>query len=90
MRTAVKLRVTGLVHGVFYRASLAEVAKEANVSGWVRNMTDGSVEALLEGEREAVLGVVEWAKRGPPMARVDSVEAEPAQVRNLRGFKIAG
>jgi acylphosphatase len=90
MKTALRLRVTGLVQGVFFRASLAEAAQEAKLSGWVRNMADGSVEALLEGEREAVQGVVEWARRGPPGARVDSVEVRPVPAKNLKGFKIAG
>jgi len=47
---AVRIRVTGLVHGVFFRASLAEVAADNDVRGWVRNRSDGSVEAFLEGE----------------------------------------
>ncbi len=69
---------------------MAELAKEAKVSGWVRNIGDGSVEALLEGEQDSVERVVEWSRRGPPGARVDSVQVERAEVRNLKGFKISG
>lgn len=90
MRVAFRVRVRGIVHGVFFRASMAEVVREAGVAGWVRNVADGSVEAILEGEEASVQRVVEWARRGPPRARVDSVEVERVSVRNLKGFKIAG
>ena len=87
---AVRLKVTGIVHGVFFRASLASAASERRVTGWVRNVADGSVEAVLEGEEDAVKFLVAWARRGPPRARVDSVKVERVPVRNLRGFKIEG
>ncbi len=87
---AARLKITGLVHGVYFRAGMATVANERGVTGWVKNMADGSVEALLEGEEASVKGVVDWARRGPPRARVDSVKVEEAGVRNLKGFKIEG
>jgi len=78
------------VHGVFFRASMAELATSRGVSGWVRNMTDGSVQAFLEGDDEKVMRIVEWAKRGPPRARVDSVNVEKVRVKNSKGFRIEG
>lgn len=84
------LKVRGLVHGVFFRATMARIASEYGVTGWVRNLTDGSVEAFLEGEEKSVQRLVEWARRGPPRARVDHVEVEKAAPRNLRGFRIEG
>lgn len=78
------------MHGVFFRASMATVASNENVAGWVRNVPDGSVEAILEGDEKSVLKVVEWARRGPPRARVDQVKMERLVVRNLRGFRIEG
>ncbi len=87
---AMRLKVTGIVHGVFFRATMAQVASELNVRGWVRNLPDGSVEALLEGEDSKVKKVAEWARRGPPRARVDSVSIELLPPRNLRGFRIVG
>jgi len=87
---AVRIRVTGLVHGVFFRASLAEVAADNDVRGWVRNRSDGSVEAFLEGEEEKVSKVIDWARRGPPRARVDGVDVARARPKNLRGFIIEG
>jgi acylphosphatase len=68
------LTIRGLVQGVFYRSSLKQVAEEYGVVGWVRNRPDGSVEAVLEGEEEAVEAVIRWCRRGPPAARVDEVE----------------
>ena len=78
------------MHGVFFRASMAEQAASRGVSGWVRNMTDGSVQAFLEGEDEKVMRVVEWAKHGPPRARVDSVKVERVRLKNSKSFRIEG
>jgi acylphosphatase len=90
IKVAYRLTITGLVHGVAFRASLSEVARHHNVSGWVRNVVDGSVEAFLEGKEEDVRAVLEWAERGPPRARVDSVRAEKASPHNIRGFMVTG
>lgn len=71
---AVRLRVFGRVQGVGYRAWLTSIAEESGVDGWVRNLADGSVEALLHGDREAVRMVVERCYRGPTLARVERME----------------
>ncbi len=89
-RVCIRLKVTGLVHGVFFRASMSAVASGKRVAGWVRNIPDGSVEAMLEGEEADVMGVVEWARRGPPRARVDSVVLEVQPLKKLHGFRIQG
>ncbi len=86
---AAKVRVRGLVQGVSFRASLARFASDAGVRGWVRNLPDGSVEAVVQGDREAVLEVVRWARRGPPRARVERVELHEVPPRDLHGFRIA-
>lgn len=85
-----RLRVRGLVHGVFFRASLSQLADAEGITGWVRNLSDGSVEALLEGSEDSVNKLVEWSRHGPPSARVDSVEVTKTRVTNLKGFRIAG
>jgi len=90
MRTAVKLHIVGLVHGVYFRRSLSDLANKENVSGWVKNVADGSVEALLEGEEDAVGRLVEWARHGPSGARVDSVRVTKTEPKHTKGFMILG
>ncbi len=64
------LKIEGIVQGVFFRANMRREALRLGVKGWVRNLPDGSVEAIIEGEREAVEQLIKWALRGPPAARV--------------------
>ncbi len=68
------IRVHGIVQGVFFRATMADVARSHGVTGWVKNNADGTVEAVVEGEEDAVKRVIEWCRTGPPMARVDGVD----------------
>ncbi|HLI46215.1 MAG TPA: acylphosphatase [Geobacterales bacterium] len=68
------LFIEGLVQGVFFRAYTKEVARENNVNGFVRNLPDGRVEAVLEGEEENVAKVIEFCKKGPPGAIVTNLE----------------
>jgi acylphosphatase len=90
MVTAVHIRIRGLVHGVSFRSSMAQLASDLGVRGWVRNLPDGTVEAFLEGDERKVKRVIDWAKFGPPRARVDKLEVEPATPRNHRDFRIHG
>jgi len=67
--------VSGRVQGVWFRASTREEALRLGLSGWVRNLPDGRVEWLAEGERAALEQLLAWSAQGPPHARVDSVES---------------
>lgn len=70
-----QLVIRGRVQGVGYRYAMAEAATAFGVTGWVRNRGDGTVEALVQGEPDAVLKLREWCKRGPPAARVTAISA---------------
>lgn len=67
------LQVSGRVQGVGYRAAFADMAVRLGVRGWVRNRSDGSVEACIAGSADRVDTLVEWARRGPPAAEVNQV-----------------
>jgi acylphosphatase len=73
------LRISGRVQGVGFRDALLREALARSLTGWVRNRRDGTVEAVLQGDAAAVEAVLAWSRRGPPAARVDRVEARPAQ-----------
>lgn len=70
----IRIFVTGKVQGVFFRQALKVMAKKNDVFGWVKNLEDGRVEAVLEGEEEKVSRLVEWAHGGPANARVEDVD----------------
>lgn len=70
----VRLFIKGKVQGVFFRQALKVMAKKNNVNGWVRNLNDGRVEAILEGEDVDVSTIVEWAHAGSANARVEDIE----------------
>lgn len=66
--------VSGRVQGVFFRQNTKRQADSLGVKGWVRNLPDGRVEAVFEGEKSAVKALVDYCHRGPSSARVDNVE----------------
>lgn len=90
MKGRVRLIVSGRVQGVGYRQQAVVEAERLGVTGWVRNLPDGRVEALAEGEKEAVEALLAWCRHGPKLARVDELKAswEPYRGEFSR-FKIA-
>jgi acylphosphatase len=84
--SAVDVVVTGHVQGVFFRASMREQADRLGVTGWVRNESDGSVRAHLEGSPDAVEQLVAWCADGPPAARVEDVRRQDAETTDTDGF----
>ncbi|WP_292491611.1 acylphosphatase [Methanoculleus sp. 10] len=74
MRVRTRVLVTGRVQGVGFRWAVEDEAQDAGVTGWVRNLPDGRLEAIFEGEEESVRRMVGFCRRGPAAARVDDVE----------------
>jgi acylphosphatase len=75
MKTRAHVFVSGRVQGVFFRQKTKQQADSLGVNGWVRNLPDGRVEAVFEGEEEAVKALVEYCHHGPSYARVTNIDA---------------
>ena len=80
--------IRGHVQGVWFRESTREQAERAGLVGWVRNLPNGDVEAVFEGAREAVDEVVRWCHRGPPSARVETVEVREEPPKGEPAFRV--
>jgi acylphosphatase len=81
--------VEGRVQGVFFRDTTRRKAIELGLSGWVRNLPDGRVEALFQGDEEACLAALEFVHEGPPGARVTRVEERwESEAKDLEGFDL--
>ena len=88
-RSAVRVLVRGRVQGVCFRYSTLEQAEAASLSGWVRNLADGRVEAHLQGAATDVESVVSWMRAGgPPAGRVDDVDVAPTRPLPDDGFVV--
>jgi acylphosphatase len=83
-----RVMVSGRVQGVYFRDTCRRVARDNGVSGWVRNLPDGRVEAVFEGPADAVGRLVDWARRGPRLAVVDDVAVQAERPEGLGDFLI--
>lgn len=84
-----RLRIRGRVQGVWFREATRLEAERLGVRGWVRNVSDGSVEAALEGDPDAVRALEAWCHEGPPAARVLEVESNPEPPAGEKMFRVA-
>jgi acylphosphatase len=80
--------VQGLVQDVWFRASTKRAAQRAGVEGWVRNLEDGRVEAVFEGDPESVKAMIDYCSNGPELARVDEIEVIEEPPEGLGNFQI--
>jgi acylphosphatase len=80
MALQARLTITGRVQGVGYRDWTLATGRELGLAGWVRNRSDGSVEALIVGDEAAVGRMIEACRRGPPLARVDGIDVDPVDL----------
>ena len=84
----VRVVVSGFVQAVGFRATARSRARSLEVSGWVRNNPDGTVEAELEGPPDRVEALIDWFRHGPRGARVDRIDLEPLEPNGVQGFVI--
>lgn len=80
--------VSGLVQGVYFRQTCKGVADENHICGSATNLENGNVEAVLEGDSDAVALVLDWLESGPPLARVDDVQVFEEEPRGETGFAV--
>jgi acylphosphatase len=83
-----RVLISGRVQGVYFRGSCQRMAEQHGVSGWVRNLADGNVEAVFEGPAEQVSRLVEWSHHGPRSAVVEAVHVELQQPQGISGFEV--
>jgi acylphosphatase len=89
MNTRAHVVVSGRVHGVWYRASTCDKAEQLGLGGWVKNRSDGTVEAVFEGPIERVKEMIGWCHHGPPLAEVANVEVTYQEYQGeFAGFSI--
>jgi acylphosphatase len=89
MKSNVHVIIKGRVQGVWFRASTKQKAEQLGITGWVRNTTDGHVEAIFEGEENIVKEMLEWCNHGPPLAEIKEVEVKNQSPSNgFNGFTI--
>ena len=81
-----RLLISGLVQGVGYRYTMAHTAQRLGINGWVRNRSDGCVEAVVAGDAAAIAAIIDWARQGPANAQVEHVAVELAE-GNFTGFE---
>ena len=83
-----RVLVSGRVQGVAFRASARREARAAGVDGFARNLADGRVEAVFEGEPARVATLLAWCREGPSHARVDHVEVRDEPPEGISGFEV--
>ena len=88
-RARVHLHISGKVQGVYYRVTAADEARRLGLTGWVRNLPDGRVEAVAEGSRRHLDRFVAWCRHGPPAAEVSNIDTTWADATgDLEPFQV--
>ena len=89
MKKNLHVFISGRVQGVWFRANTKQKAEQLGITGWVRNTSDGRVEAIFEGEENHIKEMLEWCHHGPPLAKINNVEIiEQNPTNGFNGFSI--
>lgn len=88
MKTAIRCVVSGRVQGVYFRGSTREQAQQLGISGWAKNLPDGSVEVVACGTSESLQRLQRWLQSGPPMAHVLAVQCSPTASFDIDDFQV--
>lgn len=86
---ALEIKIVGKVQGVFFRKNIQEIANKLNLTGWIRNLDDGSLKIITQGEQEDLDSLVNYCKVGPEKADIKDIQIEEVELdNNLNGFEI--
>ena len=88
MKNSVRLYISGLVQGIFFRSYIKENAEKLNIKGFVRNLEDGRVEVFIEGNPDEVKKMIEICKKGPKHSEIKDVEERSEKFQDFKSFKI--
>lgn len=88
MKKSVRLYITGLVQGIFFRSFIKENAEKLNIKGFVRNLEDGRVEVFIEGNSEDVTKMIGLCKKGPKHSQIKNVVEKSERFQDLKSFKV--
>jgi acylphosphatase len=88
MKKSVRLYLTGVVQGVFFRNYIQENAEKLNIKGFVRNLEDGRIEIFIEGDIDAVKKMLSICEKGPKHSQIRKIEVKPERFQGFRTFKI--
>ena len=85
---AAHIIVHGKVHGVYFRASIKTKALELSLTGWVRNLSNGTVEVHAEGSRDSLDKLIKWCQKGPPLANISRCDLDLITPQRMDKFRI--
>lgn len=88
MKKSIRLYISGIVQGVFFRVFVKENAERYDVKGFIRNLEDGRIEIFLEGDVDAVDKMIELCKAGPKHSQIKNVEIKPEKFQGFKEFKV--
>ncbi len=88
MKKSVRLYISGIVQGIFFRSFIKENAEKYNLKGFTRNLEDGRVEIFLEGDPENVNKMMELCKKGPKHSQIKNVQIKPERFQGFKTFKV--